>query len=349
MLAFGRLVLNAALQIGVQEKTEPQAPQFYHAWRVKMKYDMLATTAGFLLLIVLGAYVVQFNPAGSASEPRPAYQRDFAPDISPDGKTVLFYSYRTEKKPDLHALNLETGAETQITDTPNIWEIEPSWLPDGKGLIYPAGQSMKSLKINRKIDINTPPETLRSAYTVRSSFALIANSDMLVTFRKDSNFLVEIKHDGTVRDIEVTLPQGQNSSPHPSPNGAFIAFLNEQNNQTDIFVINIKSGETWQLTDTRAHEEYLNWSRDSRQILYAAKSPKDSGRIYGVNVDTAARSTTKPIQLSHGPEDQTHIFSSGSADGQWLYYDASVGSNFYIFRQSLLDLELAPEQLTGLH
>ena len=313
-----------------------------------MKYEILTTTVGLLLLIVLGAYVIQFNPAGSASEPQPVYQRDFAPDISPDGKTVLFYSYRVEKKPDLHVLNLETGTETQITDTPNIWEIEPSWLPDGKGLIYPAGQSMKALKISQKTDLNTPPETLRPAYTVHRSFALVANSGMLVTFEKDSNLLVEIMHDGAVRDLEITLPQGQNSSPHPSPDGEFIAFLNAQNNQTDVFVADIKSGETWQLTNTKTHEEYLNWSRDGRQILYAAESPKHPGRIYGVSVDTAARSATKPVQLSRGPENQTHVFSSGSTDGQWLYYDASVGSNFYIFRQSLLDLQRAPEQLTGL-
>ena len=34
----------------------------------------------------------------------PARQRDFAPDISPDGKTLAFYSYRADPTPDLYLL-----------------------------------------------------------------------------------------------------------------------------------------------------------------------------------------------------------------------------------------------------
>ena len=75
--------------------------------------------------------------------------QDFAPSISPNGQHVAYYSYRGNAADlsDIYIVDIGSGVETQITNTPGIFEIEPKWSLDGSKIIFAGGPSMKELAL----------------------------------------------------------------------------------------------------------------------------------------------------------------------------------------------------------
>jgi len=59
---------------------------------------------------------------------------DYQPDISPDGKRVVFVRY-TGAAMDLHFLNLEDRKTFLLTDGKSV-NVEPKWSPDGTNLVF---------------------------------------------------------------------------------------------------------------------------------------------------------------------------------------------------------------------
>ncbi len=58
------------------------------------------------------------------------------PRFSPDGKKIIFISYRDEhSRGDVYVKNLQTGAETRITSTPHI-ELYPSFMKNDHEIVY---------------------------------------------------------------------------------------------------------------------------------------------------------------------------------------------------------------------
>lgn len=61
--------------------------------------------------------------------------QDFAPDPSPDGRSVVFHSPRGASR-DLYLLPLDGGALRKLTDTPQQQELMARWSPDGQRILY---------------------------------------------------------------------------------------------------------------------------------------------------------------------------------------------------------------------
>jgi TolB protein len=69
-----------------------------------------------------------------------------------------------------------------------------------------------------------------------------------------------------------------------SPDGNWIAFASFQNNQYDIFIANVSTGEIVQLTDTPDADRYPSWSPDGEWIAFASKAG-GNWDIYVTNLD----------------------------------------------------------------
>src|SRR5262249_51859286 len=59
---------------------------------------------------------------------------DFQPDWSPDGRTVVYASYRGDAE-ELRTLDLATG-ETKGLTSNKAANVEPRWSPDGKDIAF---------------------------------------------------------------------------------------------------------------------------------------------------------------------------------------------------------------------
>src|SRR3954464_12903386 len=76
------------------------------------------------------------DEATELTHPRGAY--DYQPDVSADGKTVMFSSYNGDAI-ELWRLDLATGAERQLTSSGAV-NVEPRMSPDGKRIAWVSTQ-----------------------------------------------------------------------------------------------------------------------------------------------------------------------------------------------------------------
>lgn len=309
-------------------------------------------SALLLFVVSITGVTSEHQTASDEAAPKKSH-KDFAPDISPNGEFITYYSYRVDPKPDLYVYTISTQTETRLSQTPDIWEIEPKWIDDTH-IAFSAGESMQGLEVH-VMNVETggrakfhPDLTDDHGLTFGPSNPIDQRG--LVSIARSENQddqMVIIDQGGTVEKLAAKLPPGKNASPHASPDGTHIVFQNQHDGRTDLYVLDRLSGEHWPITDNLTEENYLNWSRDGRWILYRPQDEASPPHIHGIEVDLQSRSLGQPRQLTNGDQSQVHFYSAISVDGQWLYYDANSGSDFYIFRQSLYDLTLPPQQITG--
>lgn len=180
----------------------------------------------------------------------------FDPVWSPDGMRIAFArGLNTELGGDNYEifiieLDTTTGVrETRITDNP-YYDSPSDWSPDGQNILFRSDYA-----------INGTFDDYGDWYT----FNLKDGSKNLV-FECNSSF-----SGGCLRY---------------SPNGQFIAFLAERDNNSEIYIMNSDGSNIQQITDNNLNEtNNLSWSLDGSQILFLAGSPFSGGHIYIINVD----------------------------------------------------------------
>lgn len=58
------------------------------------------------------------------------------PAWHPSGRYVIYSRAMGAGNHDLHALDIQTGEEWQVTDTPEVMEFFPAFSPDGQFLFH---------------------------------------------------------------------------------------------------------------------------------------------------------------------------------------------------------------------
>jgi dipeptidyl aminopeptidase/acylaminoacyl peptidase len=196
--------------------------------------------------------------------------------LSPDGKHAVYVVSHVDMEQDeerftLWLLSLDTGEARQMTGGRGK-DNNPCWSPDGKTIAFLSDRSDGEVK-------------------------------------KPQLFIMPIDG-GEARQL-TSLKQGVGGAPVWSPDGTRIAFTAgpgydgadppdlskdvyrvnrnvyrfdaigylDQNVQ-DIYVIGADGGDPQRLTDDRTNKSGLQWSPDSRQILYTANMYPDTFRIF---------------------------------------------------------------------
>lgn len=76
---------------------------------------------------------------------------DFAPQPSPDGREVVFHSWRGGGSRDIYVLPLDGGPIQRVTNTP-LQEALASWSPDGNALAYAEFTPRGGIWISRRVN-----------------------------------------------------------------------------------------------------------------------------------------------------------------------------------------------------
>ncbi len=139
-----------------------------------------------------------------------------SPDISPDGKFVVFAGLRNAIG-DLYLLNIDTGDVKNLTNDP-FGDYGPTWAPDGKSIIYMARVSGND-KLFR-IDVETGKKTQLTFGTHDDGAAKFVDADTIVF-------------------PSTAVDPNQPISPEVAKNG----------NIYNIWTLNLKTNELKQFTD----------------------------------------------------------------------------------------------------
>ena len=150
--------------------------------------------------------------------------------ISPDGRKIAYISDKSGKQ-DLWVIDIETKASIQATNTPNLDEGSPSWLPDGKGIAFHVLDEKRNLFQIEKIDY---------------PFIGVPKSKVVIFDEKNN-----IYH------------------PSYSPDGRNLLYtLTEKDDLTVLYLLSFETKKAEQIT-TKEEEAYSgSWSPDSKTIVF---------------------------------------------------------------------------------
>ena len=187
-------------------------------------------------------------------------------DVSVDGKKMAFVS-----RGELFVSDVEGKYITKIERGNAERVTEVKWLPDNKSLLF--------------------SQTLGGYTNWYTIAADKLSAEKQITNDKQSNRNISVNKDHTkgvylsgrneVRLIDLKTLESktiandeiwgfQNATPYLSSNGEYVAYTAYRNFEQDIFVYNIKSGKTINLTNSGVTETDPFWSPDGKYIYFTS-------------------------------------------------------------------------------
>ncbi len=207
---------------------------------------------------------------------------DRDPAWSPDGRRLAYASRREDSNWDIYILEMTTSTLQPIRMTFNLaFEGKPTWSPDGQFIAYEAYQRDTHLDI-----------FVMRADGLEPPQRLPGSSD--------------------TADFAPAWSPGE---------GRQIAFVSWRDGSKDIFVLNLDTGETVNITNTpNRHEDYPSWSPDGRYLAFSAtEAGVDTIFIKDMqNPSLPAQAFRQGREPAWSPDGNSLLFAVDTADGTYL-------------------------------
>ena len=239
---------------------------------------------------------------------------DSDPAFSPDRTMVAFRS-RRDGSSDIFIMPADGSTEPVniFPDPADSFEDEfqPKWHPDGLQLavftdrfLPPMGSCRAQAGVHHLAFI--PLDAERPTI---DHFNDLAGEQESLTWSPDGSSLafgsictgnhVQIQRwnaaSGQVSAL--TAPEFGAAGPDYSPNGRFLAFAASRDGPSDIFILDLQTGELRNLTQSQTKDRQPSWSPDGTQIAFT-RNVDGNDDIYILTVDTSViqRITTDPAR-----------------------------------------------------
>lgn len=232
---------------------------------------------------------------------------NLSPDLSPDGKRVVYTSFRTAEGGTGQTIAIYDiyGGKKFTLFSKGTLNSAPSWSPDGSKVSFTSnvngnaelyvinadGTGLKQITFNRAIDTSPSwnPQTGQIAFT----------SD------RSGNPMIYIMNDDGTNEQRLTFVGEYNESATWSPDGSKLAYVSRSGIQFDIYVVDMKTNVVTRLTQNEGSNENPCWSPDSRHISFA------SNRTGKFQIWTMLYDGSKPRQLTRDGENTSPSWAAG--------------------------------------
>lgn len=186
-------------------------------------------------------------------------------DVSPDGKKMAFISRGV-----VFVSDIEGKFAQQVSDGKER-AMEVKWLKDNRTLLY--SQTYNGYQNWFTIPADGKGQSKQLTEDLRNNRNITFNSDLskaVYLSGRDEVRLLDLKSFKSTTIVKDEIWAFQNSRPSFSPNNEYVLFSAKRNFELDIFIYNIKKGQTLNLTNTGVSEEDPVWSPNGRYIYFAS-------------------------------------------------------------------------------
>jgi tricorn protease len=189
-----------------------------------------------------------------------------AVDVSPDGKKLAFAS-----RGELFVSDVEGKFVRQIERGNAERVTEVKWLPDSRSLIF--SQTLGGYYNWYTVEADGSGVEKQITNEKQNNRAISVNNNhtqgVYLSGREEVK-LIDLRS-MTIRTIAKDEIWGiENSQPYISPNGQYVVYNAHRNFESDIFVYDIHSGKTLNLTNSGVSESEPYWSPDGKYIYFSS-------------------------------------------------------------------------------
>jgi Tol biopolymer transport system component len=235
------------------------------------------------------------NPNGSGQRDLTAKSpaADTLPQWSPNGKLIVFQSYRNQREfpddADVYVMEAN-GRDLHEVTFSNAFDGDPSWSPDGKKIVFESrrdgnseiytinanGSGAKRLTANVVFDGD--PAWSPDGKSIAFSSDRDGNREIYVMYADGSDPRRLTHTGGVVGDVFL---QGLDADPAWSPDGKKIAFDSNRDGNYEIYVMDADGSGERNLTASESLDALPAWSADGRELAFESeRADKGNRDIY---------------------------------------------------------------------
>lgn len=203
---------------------------------------------------------------------------DFDPDISRDGSRIAFVSKRSGL-PGIYVMNSD-GSDLEVV--PNTGGgLSPRWSRDGTRLAFSNGGSISVTNLDggdqQLIMEAEDPGTAAPCRAGGFPGSWSADDERVAYYSASGSLSVAqvctVGVDGDGPKVIAQAPDAYLVEPVFSPDGRLIVYRAIVDNQHDIWIVDVESGERTNITDDPALDIEPSWSPDGAWIAYGSLRP----------------------------------------------------------------------------
>jgi Tol biopolymer transport system component len=201
---------------------------------------------------------------------------DLWPDISPNGKRIVFASDRAGGR-DIFVMKSDGAGVTNITNTPASMDDWPRWSPDGKRIVFHSNRDG-----NFEIYVMNADGTGLTRVTTHSGVDQWPDwspSGKQLAFRRDHD-IYTIELESTDLASRLTTDPAIDQMAAWSPNGLQLAFMSMRDGYCAVYLMDADGGFPVNLTPKDASDSNAAWcsrapawSNDGQRIYFSSRRP----------------------------------------------------------------------------
>jgi Tol biopolymer transport system component len=247
------------------------------------------------------------------------------PRWSPDDTSVAYLHSRENWSDDVYVLSVAGGLPRRVTHEGTLMK-GLAWLPDGSHLVYGSARGSTLLYLPT-MHLWAVPSSGGEPHQLTFSDASDVSPDVdhagrTVISRERIQFDIwKFPVDGNPvqnvnRAVRITHQTGQVQTPTLDPDDRELAYLSDTGGHGNVWVRQLKSGETRQITFEKNADVVMGtpiWSPDGKSITFVSNSPAEQGRTVRYLIIRPDGSDSR-IGILQG------VWATWSGDSKWLYY-----------------------------
>lgn len=254
-------------------------------WSLKSVNDPQISPHGRLVAYVVGRLDEETNKAknaiwvlnledGSSRQITSGEASDTSPRWAPDSRRLAFVSTRHEKKKQIFILDLAGGEPRRITDVKNE-AGSPIWSPDGSTICFSSDVESDRQEVSQETAwMEAHKEADQDTDRMRLINTLLGRIDGRGYVDSRTHLFLVPSEGSEAEPRQLTDGDYDDAEGAWSPDGGLIAFASnrtadrERNFASDIWTVDVESGDLKRLTDGSLTATSPSWSPDGRQIAF---------------------------------------------------------------------------------
>ena len=311
----------------------------------------MKTLAAGLLLLPVAATAADYTEAVETKQITGL--ENTYPSWSPDGTRIAFESTRDGPDADIFVMKSDGTEVVQLTRN-DAYDGTPAWSPNGRYLVFATERDGNEEVYRMRADGSE--QTNLSRHPGADGHPRVSADGRLVYFNSNrssdpASFALGTMDRSHNHEIyTMTLEGGDvrritelddwDTYPVPSPDGSQLLWRrihpsggkSESGRNSEVFWMNLKTGETRNVTASQAYDGWPAWSPDGRRIAFASNRANAAFEGFDIYVANPDGSNATRVTFGDGQERLgSWTKPSFSADGLRILCTRSVGSSVDIF------------------